>query len=158
MKFQAHKSIEELAGKWIHKNPDTGCWLWTSTLHKKPNGYGIFSYKGKKYRTHRLSLSIKLGRELLPGECALHSCDIPCCVNPDHLFVGSHADNMRDAADKKRFPSRVGTLNGRSKLTEANVLEIRALLSSGVTQKEIGKIFGVTQALISLIANRRAWV
>lgn len=70
------------------------CKIWPG--YKDKDGYGHVKIAGKPLRAHRVALEKKLGRKLLPGECALHSCHTPSCVNPDHLHVGSVADNNRE--------------------------------------------------------------
>lgn len=79
----------------------SGCWEWTGRLNS--DGYGMFA---ANTRAHRRSLEIKLGRELEPEENALHTCDNPPCMNPDHLFVGSQRDNMLDMTAKGRHWSQ----------------------------------------------------
>lgn len=77
------------------------CWPWKGAIHNKL-GHGSFSFNGRARVASRFALQIQLGRELRPGEYACHKCDNPPCVNPAHLFVGTHADNMRDMIQKGR--------------------------------------------------------
>jgi hypothetical protein len=90
-----------------------------------------------------------------PGMCALHKCDTPICINPDHLFAGTKRDNTHDAIRKRRF--HFGESSGPSKLTFEQVREIRQAISDGITQKELGIKFGVDRSNISRIASREYW-
>lgn len=89
----------------VSRQPDpvidksTGCWLWTGRLTDK--GYGVISLKGKDHLTHRLSYMLHFG-PIPDGLLVCHACDIPNCVNPDHLFLGTVTDNNRDCAAKGR--------------------------------------------------------
>jgi hypothetical protein len=85
---------------WSHVRKTETCWLWQSTLSNR--GYGLFSlYGGRQVLTHRFAYELTYGL-ILPGIHCLHHCDTPGCVRPDHLFLGSHSDNMRDAKKKGR--------------------------------------------------------
>ena len=92
--------------------PELGpCWLWTASTATK--GYGQFMWGTAVAGTHRIAWLLTFGR--WPEPCCLHHCDNPRCVRPDHLFEGTHADNIADMFAKGRQPSRRGALNGRSK-------------------------------------------
>jgi hypothetical protein len=89
------------------------------------------------------------------GLCVLHRCDNPPCVNPAHLYVGTHRQNARDRSLRNRGVRgrRVNT----NKLTEAQVLEIRALCDAGERQAHVARRFGITQTMVSHIARRNSW-
>lgn len=84
-----------------------------------------------------------------------HRCDNPGCVNPAHLFLGTHADNMRDMQQKDRHAR--GERSGRASLTDAAVMEIRRLAKQGVLQSEIAKQFNTPNGNVSQIVNGKAW-
>jgi hypothetical protein len=77
----------------------SGCWLWTG--HKKPNGYGQITINYKTLSTHRLSYELFKG-PIPEGMYICHSCDVKACINPDHLWTGTHQDNMNDMTKKNR--------------------------------------------------------
>ena len=116
------------------------------------NGYGIFQVNGKKYRAHRISWQLEHG-PIPRGMKILHECDNPPCVKLTHLFLGTQADNVRDATNKGRMAK--GYQTGKSKVTEDQVREIRSL--EGTNQYELAKRFNITQPTISNIMNRRTW-
>lgn len=85
-----------------------GCWLWQRSHGTR--GYGQVTLLGTQHAAHRLMLAATLGRWLDPGECACHRCDVKSCINPEHLFAGSHADNMRDAQSKGRLDKHAAAI------------------------------------------------
>lgn len=96
------------------------------------------------------------------GKNICHHCDNPPCVRPDHLFQGSHADNVADKVRKGRASGPVGMnqtgeANHNARLTDADVRAIRALAASGTYQWEIARIFGVSQGNVNLVVNRKTW-
>lgn len=129
--------------------PESGCWLWDGPLN--PTGYGIFFRKPFPKPAHRVSYLVFKG-DIEEGLCICHKCDTPMCVNPDHLFKGTLLDNMRDRAAKKRY---LGEWNGRSKLTLAQVLEIKE--NPGVMNVTFARRFGVTKHAIIDIRKGRTW-
>jgi hypothetical protein len=140
----------------VDKTP-SGCWVWLST--KNTQGYGRFAirvgpYKQRWYSAHRLVWEWVHGEE--PSLCVLHRCDNPSCVNPRHLFLGTHKDNARDRDRKGRARPPRGTRNGRAKLTESDVLDIRRryVLGAGV---EIAARYGLSATHVQRIARGEAW-
>lgn len=101
---------------------ESGCWQWRAS--KNRNGYGNFGYKNKTQLAHRVSYQIFIG-DIEQDMDILHTCDNPSCVNPFHLFKGTHFDNMRDMVNKGRRKSTKGEAAPSSKLTAVQVRYIR---------------------------------
>lgn len=142
-----------LAERFLAKVDKSGeCWLWTGCLDK--DGYGKFRIKKKIFRTHRISYELYV--EPIPdGLYVCHHCDNPSCVNPDHLFVGTSKDNMRDMISKSH--NRKGQNNSNAKLTSKQVCEIRERIANGEKQITLAKEFGVVQTTVSSIKCRKRW-
>jgi len=128
---------------------------------RQAQGYGMTRTKSsgrKLLRAHRVKFEEAFGP--IPGGLqVLHRCDNPPCVSPDHLFLGTREDNTRDMKTKGRY-SRVtgpGESNGNARLTEEEVLEIRARFSRGEVGNRLAKEFGVSAKLIYLIRDREVW-
>lgn len=150
------------------KKTDT-CWLWQGfLLHGTWYGHIALSGKngknGKTISAHKLSWILHYG-PIPDGLFVLHHCDTPPCVRPDHLFLGTQSDNMRDAAAKGRHPSQVNPSTQRgensacAKLTAAMVLEMRLLRAeTGLAYRRIGERYGVTKSCAMVaIKGVRAW-
>lgn len=138
-----------------------GCWLWTGNVTSSGYGkVGLGSTSSGDVLAHRLSWELVNNKPVPKGMYVLHHCDNPLCVNPNHLFVGSQADNIQDMLAKGRCrhpnPAR-GERNGNSKLTESQVIDIRVLLASGKSALSIGKLYGVCHSTILDIRNRVIW-
>lgn len=130
----------------VRKTPS--CWVWTA--YKNPNGYGRFRIGKKKETAHRASWTIFKG-QIPVGYQVLHTCDNPSCVNPGHLFLGTHLSNMRDMVSKGRHITP-------RKLTSSQVSEIKKLYESdNYYQREIAVLFNVSQALIAKIILGKRW-
>jgi len=132
--------------------PQTGCWEWIGTI---VNGYGQFRLKNKGVRAHRVSYCAYVS-EFNKNQLILHKCDNKTCVNPDHLFLGTHEDNMKDMVIKNRQAK--GTNNGRSKLKDNQVIEIRTLYSTReYSQRHLARKYKVTHRNIWQIINKITW-
>lgn len=131
---------------------ETRCHNWSKGLDA--GGYGQIKVKGKTQNAHRVAYRYLVG-EIPAGIHVLHRCDNRRCINPLHLFLGTHAENMQDKAAKGRCGCAKGEASGSAKLTAAQVVEIRALAQNGFTQKAIGLRFGVSQVTVGDIAVRR---
>lgn len=137
-----------------NKQLKSRCWEWTAA--KSCFGYGHIGIKKKVYAAHRISWLIHTGE--MPKLCVLHKCDNPACIRPDHLFLGTRADNHRDMVKKGRSWDRHGEKNPRAKLTIDDVKKIKKLYATGkYTQKEIGKMFNVSDVSISYIVIGKTW-
>lgn len=130
------------------------CWEWYGSKDEK--GYGYFKFKGKMIRAHRVSYILHNGEFDSTLYC-LHNCDNPGCVNPIHLYLGTQQDNMIDMTQKGRHRNAKGEKNGRSKLTEEEVKEIKTLLTLGISTIKIGNLFEVNPGNITKIKQGRIW-
>lgn len=139
---------------WAKVSRSESCWEWTASLDG--SGYGWFSVSSRMLRAHRVSWEIAFGE--IPGRLqVLHRCDNRRCVNPNHLFLGTNSDNIADRMSKGRKSGASGSRNGRSKLSEQSVSEIKSQLEKGLTQADIAKAHGVSQSCISYIAIGQHW-
>lgn len=133
---------------------DDDCWPWIASTYR--GGYGQFS-SGHSYsqlktsKAHRVSWTLRNGT-IPDGLHVLHKCDNRICVNPNHLFLGTSADNTADMVAKGRQAQ--GSRNGCTKLTETQVLAIRSDTRSSWT---ISSEYGVTHTQVSKIKSRRQW-
>jgi hypothetical protein len=125
---------------------ENDCWEWSGS---KVNGYANFNHRGKIMKAHRASWIIHHGAIPL-SMFVLHKCDVPHCTNPDHLFLGTHTDNMRDMAKKHRT-------GVRCKLTITQVHEIKNLLTLGVSMVRLAKKYNVSANAIWEIKHGVSW-
>lgn len=124
---------------------EIGCWMWTGSTNKQ--GYGQIRFGGKLRLSTHVSLDL-FSNGLPDGMCALHKCDTPLCVNPDHLFVGTQKDNMKDMSSK-------GRANGGSR--KMTIEQVKTIRSSKQTQTSIASEYGLTQSAVSRILNNKTW-
>lgn len=137
------------------------CWLWKG--YKSGFGHGSFWLgDGQKTGAHRYAWMHYKG-EIPKDIFVLHKCDVPNCVNPEHLFLGTPDDNMKDMAKKGRGrgPNASGELNPRSKLSNSKVQEIRKLYkprTEGLDQKSLAEKYGISKSQISNIVSFKRWL
>ncbi len=127
-------------------------WLWW----RDRDGYGALWHNGRNERAHRLAYSLanNIDLDMMKGLVVCHSCDNPGCVNPDHLFLGTNIDNIKDRTLKGR--SAKGVKNGRNKLTLEEVNEIKNYIGP-LTQRQLGECYGVSNQLVSRIRSGGIW-
>jgi hypothetical protein len=134
---------------WLSGGVD-GCWNWTACT--TVFGHGVFApFQHFKVRAHRYVWELINGPIPAGLDCC-HHCDNPRCVRPDHLFIGTRTDNMRDAAQKKRTMRREGHVF--AKLTQEKADEIRELRKSGVSFANISRTYGVSWSTVRRVVNR----
>ncbi len=133
---------------WPKVKKGDGCWEWTG--FRFSNGYGSIRKPGDNGRalTHRVAYELSFG-PIPPGLLVCHHCDNRKCVRPDHLFLGTHADNSRDMAEKGH--------QGRKKLSPTEILKIRTARASGVGPTELGRRYGVNKTTIVHAVQRKTW-
>ena len=155
-RWHGKRSWEQcLESFWSQVVKTDRCWNWTGNKHSK--GYGQYKMPGLSYRVHRASWQLANG-PIPTGKHVLHKCDNPSCVNPDHLFLGDHFDNMRDMTVKGRLriPDQKGEHHSQAKLTSGDVRVIRGL-SEKYSHAKISTWFPVVRTVITQIVNRKLW-
>ena len=136
---------------WAKVQKSDGCWNWTAGRSR--GGYGKLGVNGHHMTAHRVSWLLHHG-SISKGLCVLHRCDNRRCVRPDHLFLGTAADNVWDCVRKGRNAGAKGEKNGCAKLTQKDVVAIRA---SSANQLAVARLFGVGQSAVSSIKRRKRW-
>lgn len=130
---------------------ENGCWQSHKTDKK---GYGKFYYDYRHYRAHRVAWEIYNG-PIPQGLLVRHKCDNPPCANPEHLELGTDADNSRDAVERSR--TLTGERNTFAKLNATTVLKIRAEKAAGDRAVVLAERYNVTRRTINDIVSRRTW-
>jgi len=168
------KALRALVRFWARVDKSGECWTWTGTL--APGGYGAFSVDNRNRRAHRWIYEQTAG-PIPAGHFVCHRCDNRKCVRPEHLFVGTHQDNMRDMVEKGRHWSRLqhhreksvalgkalrahtprGERVAGAKLTENDVIVLRFMSAFGLGEKRLGRIFGLAHSAAAHVAEGRTW-
>ena len=133
------------------------CIEWTGA--KDGKGYGKVIVKGRSVGAHRIAYceANGVGLEDIVGLCVRHKCDNPPCVSPEHLELGTHADNMRDRSERGRTRSAVGSSHPNSKLQEEEVLALRGMYEIGYTISDLSRIFEISRRMVKKIIDRQSW-
>ena len=131
--------------------PNSGCWLWLGTINR--DGYGSVRDTAleRTVLAHRLVYKTLVG-PIPPRKVLLHRCDNPCCVNPDHMCVGTTAENNADMRDKGRQAR--GTRHGSNKLSVEQVIAIR---EAAGTQDSIAARFNIHRTTVCQIKSGKRW-
>jgi hypothetical protein len=142
--MNASETAKERFWSKVKKDTEDKCWPWIGARSQRGKGYGEYFLGGKLCQAHRIAWGFAKG-EIPEGMCILHKCDNRACVNPNHLFVGTHSDNIVDMVKKGRCYNR--------KVTDETVREIR---KSNLSSTKAAQIYGVCPAHIRKIRLRRA--
>lgn len=153
-------SREKREGFWSKVDMSAGsdaCWPWKGGVYK--SGYGTAYWNGRRgCRAHRVAYQVSFG-DIPKGVFVCYVCDNRLCVNPSHLFLGNHRDNMRDMVEKGRSRNSIqaGERNNAAKLTATIVLRIRELFSQGISVVEISRRVDVPYSNVWFVVNRKTW-
>lgn len=146
----------ELPG-FLSPPDENGCTVWMRSRCR--DGYGTIRVDGRTLSTHRVAWELANG-PIPPKQHVLHHCDNPPCCNPEHLFLGTHTDNMADRARKgrtNRDSRNQGKANGNAKLTDDLVIEIRHRVAVGERRSVVAASIGVHRATVDFVVNRKIW-
>lgn len=144
------RTLEQRLADYSIPEPNSGCWLWVGGVNAC--GYGTIGVNYSSHLAHRISFRVYKGK-FPKQKRILHSCDTPCCINPDHLFVGTQGDNVRDMERKGRAYHPSGEDHGRALLTAVQVREIRAAKNS----RGLAKKYGVERHVIQYARRSDTW-
>lgn len=140
--------------QYVSQTPtETGCLFWTGYAYR---GRGFFSVNGKPEMAHRVSYRLAKG-EIPDGQCIRHTCDTPICVNPDHLLLGTHRDNMTDMKERNRRKGKVATQGSRHGCAKLTDEQAREVLASIETRNQLAQRLGVSPSTIKAIRTGRRW-
>lgn len=141
---------------WAHVQKSDGCWTWTGTVFADSRYGRVTSRIAPSCLAHRVSYILHHG-EIPADMCVCHTCDNTRCVNPEHLFLGTSAENTADRERKGRGAKGVRN-GGGVKLDDAKVREMRALhAAGGITYAELGRRYRVSDVTAQYVIERRIW-
>lgn len=154
--FTVNLTEDQIQRFWSKTEPkESGCIEWTRA--KRSYGYGAVRIERRSLAAHRVAFFLKNG-PFPNGAEICHRCDNPPCCNPDHLFIGTHLDNMRDMFSKNRRISAKGEKHAAAKLTESQVRELRTRYANKEgSMEKLGLQYGITRQSAHLIISRQSW-
>jgi hypothetical protein len=141
---------------WARVQKGPGCWLWLGRRDQR-GGYGCLNVDRRRLKAHRFAWQLATGRSP-EGLKVCHSCDNPACVRPDHLFLGTDADNLADMRAKGRDNPPRGESHHRHVLTTAGVIEMRRLhREEGIGYRRLARRFGVARSTARAVLAGQSW-
>lgn len=148
-----HRRVPLGVRLWRRVHKSDGCWLWSGPVNKQ--GYGFIGIEGNHNQgVHRVAYLLEVG-PIGDGLCVCHKCDVPNCVNPQHLFLGTNADNVADRERKgRRLYRKLGAQNGRAKLSDD---QVRAIYADARKQWDIARAYAISQATVHRIKACVGW-
>lgn len=147
------KTVLERLLRKSHFIPFSGCLIWAGNCDK--DGYGFIKVDGKRRLAHRAAYAISKGA---PKNFVCHTCDVPSCINPDHLYDGTNSENMRDRSKRGRANRATGERHGKCVLSYEKVQMMRDMRRQGKTLRQIAEVFGIRNTgHISLIVQNKLW-
>lgn len=187
-KTRAHGSLEERFSRYVYLNDfstnesngndsnntndydykgnkknsiKNNCWYWIGARNDR--GYGVIGRGSRKQgiiKAHRIAYELFYFTKLEKDKCVCHTCDNPACVNPQHLFIGTQADNVADMIAKGRNvlpPIRRGNKSNLARLNDKKISQIRKLANGGSSSRKIAKQFEVSNTTILQVVQRKSW-
>lgn len=149
--YTPQQRVEAMLARSIPE-PNSGCWIWMGEV-KRASGYGECWATGRREDAHRSAYRLFVCDQIPDGLVVRHSCDIKLCVNPDHLSLGTQADNIADKVKRNRQAK--GTGHGSAKLTDDDVRLIRR--RTDLSQRQLARMLGVCQPVVGQIRRRERW-
>lgn len=137
----------------VNKADENDCWLWNAGKTKR---YGYFFVHPRNQLAHRVAWMFTYG-EIPDGKVICHKCDNTFCCNPNHLFIGTQADNVKDMEMKGRRRAAIGEKAAKAKLTEDDVRGVFDLYHRGMKLRQIAAHYGVTKTTIDFILAGKSW-
>lgn len=129
------------------------------TGHRNRQGYGVETHEGKQHLAHRVAYVKDRGLSIsdIAGLCVCHTCDNPPCVNPEHLWLGTSAENTADKVTKGRCRNGVskGATNGNAKFSDEEIQQVFILREQGLTHRQIARALGMSRGYVSKIINHQ---
>lgn len=149
------QNIKDRLEKYIERIPESGCWIWVGTHDGRYYGHISAGHGKSPLKAHRVAYQQYVG-QIPDGKLVRHRCDVPACVNPHHLEIGTQEDNMADMMKRGRFNQSIKeNLQHVRSFTQEQAEEVRRLASYNLSSSEIARQYGVDRSTVSLYVNNK---